>query len=389
MAKRKTKCGVYNMGWRSFEDSINTGIAAEKAGHRVQFFTDQMVAYFFREQSVPVFGEEPMVPGPLKYKGEYIPTLGCMGLPKGIMGIPNPNIVMPVIAEKTTDIEFYLGAIDCVRNGPSVLAQTFMTLDHAAQGRAFFALGGSEMKQISPYGYSRIGSAKKLEESLIIIRKLFESDGEPVFFEGEYYSMTGGSLPMEPYRKGKPPRVVVAPGISNEIMGQYSDGMLTNTKRHPGGYEAFKKDVQSMRDAANRAGRDGDKLIVTACPQLLMHDDPKVLRRLASHPKLTMQTMLTGREKGIMWREDGFVHPLGDEFGYARKLRPEKMDVDVLKKAVTEVPPEAVMKIGFHAGSVEEVAAQLKPFCDGGLEYLGLVDYATWADQSDEMAEEA
>jgi phthiodiolone/phenolphthiodiolone dimycocerosates ketoreductase len=144
-----------------------------------------------------------------------------------------------------------------------------------------------------------------------------------------------------------------------------------------------------MRQAAFDAGRDGDALIVTACPQLLMHDDPKELRRLAGSEKLAFQTMLTGREKGIQWREDGFVHPLGDEFGYARKLRPEKMDVDVMKKAVKEVPPEAVMKIGFHAGSVEEVAAQLKPYVDGGLEYLGLVDYATWVDTSDEMAESA
>ena len=80
---------------------------------------------------------------------------------------------------------------------------------------------------------------------------------------------------------------------------------------------------------------------------------------------------------------------LGDDFGYARKLRPEKMDAAVLKAAISKVPPEAVMRLGFHAGSVEEVAAQLKPYIEGGLEYLGLVDYAIWADPSLEMAEQA
>jgi alkanesulfonate monooxygenase SsuD/methylene tetrahydromethanopterin reductase-like flavin-dependent oxidoreductase (luciferase family) len=164
---------------------------------------------------------------------------------------------------------------------------------------------------------------------------------------------------------------------------------LTNTKRHPGGVESFVKDVRLMREAADRAGRDGDALTVTACPQILMHEDPAELRRLASSPKLAFQTMLTAREKGIQWRDEGFVHPLGDDFGYARKLRPERMDADVLKAATSKVPPEAVMRLGFHAGSVEEVAAQLKPYIQGGLEYLGLVDYAIWADQSPEMAEQA
>jgi len=389
MTRRAAKCGVYNMSWGSWEDSVNVGVAAEGAGHRVQFFTDQMVAYLFPEQSRPLFGDEALVPSPLRHDGKFIPTVGSMGVPDDIMGIPNPLVLMPVIADKTTDIEFFLGAIDTVRNGPSVLAQTFMTLDHATQGRAFFALGGSEMKQLSPYGYSRIGSAKKLEESLIIIRRLFEADGAPVFFDGEFYSMNGGSLPIGPYRMDRMPRIVVAPGVSAELMGRYSDGMLTNTKRHPGGVESFVKDVRLMREAADRAGRDGDALTVTACPQILMHEDPAELRRLASSPKLAFQTMLTAREKGIQWRDEGFVHPLGDDFGYARKLRPERMDADVLKAATSKVPPEAVMRLGFHAGSVEEVAAQLNPYIQGGLEYLGLVDYATWADQSPEMAEHA
>src|SRR2546423_14816321 len=152
-----------------------------------------------------------------------------MGVPDDIMGIPSPLVLMPVIADKTTDIDFFLGAIDTVRNGPSVLAQTFMTLDHATKGRAFFALGGSEMKQLSPYGYSRIGSAKKLEESLIINRRLFEADGAPVFFDGVFYSMNGGSMSFCCYRHGQPTSILVTSCCYTEIVGRFSVGLIINT----------------------------------------------------------------------------------------------------------------------------------------------------------------
>jgi len=47
------------------------------------------------------------------------------------------SIVMALSAAATTSVELYLGAIDVVRHSPSKLAQHFVTLDHAAKGRAF------------------------------------------------------------------------------------------------------------------------------------------------------------------------------------------------------------------------------------------------------------
>ncbi|MET0986970.1 MAG: LLM class flavin-dependent oxidoreductase [Steroidobacteraceae bacterium] len=385
------KCGIYNMAWNNWDDTINIGMEAEKAGHRVQFFTDQLVAYLFGDDAEKLFGKEDLGAGPLQHNGKYIPNFAVMGMPReGMgMGLIDPTIAMPVIADKTQKMELFLGAIDAVRHGPTKLAQTFMTLDHACKGRAFFALGGSEMKQISPYGYSRIGSAKKLEEALIIMRMMFDHPHDRLHFKGEHWSITGGSLPLVPYDGKTPPRLIVAPGMPWETVGKYADGMLTNTKRHPGRAAGFKRDMEAMRAAAKAAGRDPSKLTATACPQVLMHDDPNELRRLASSRKLKFQTMLTGKEKGEQWKEYGFTHPLGDEFGYARKLKPEAIDIEMLRPAIDKVPPEAVMEIGFHCGTVDQVAAQLKPYIDAGLEYLGIVDYATFADNSPQMQKHA
>ena len=376
---RKAKAGIYNMAWRSWDDHVKLGVESEKAGHRVQLFTDLMVRYLFKEQGEHIFGKEKLAPGPVL----GIPNNGVQAVPYGpeLMGVTDPLLVMGAVAANTQSMELLLGAIDTVRHAPQKLAQSFLTLDHISKGRCIFALGGSEMKQLSPYGFSRIGSAKKLEEAIQIIRLLFEAQGGPVHFEGEHWKMNGGSLPIRPYG-AEPPKVICAPGVSPQIMGRYSDGMLTNTKRHPGGIEGFKKDVQAMRAAARDAGRNPDDLIVAAATQIVMHDDPKELYRLCNQRALKFVTMQTAKERGAMWKEFGFEHPLGDEYGYARKLKPEIIDPAVVNAAIDKVPAEAVMKLGFHAGSVEQIASELQGYVDAGLDYLGIVDYGLWVDHS-------
>jgi phthiodiolone/phenolphthiodiolone dimycocerosates ketoreductase len=379
---RNAKAGIYNMAWAKWEDGVNLGVEAEKAGHGVQFFTDLMVRYLFKEQGEKIFGKESLAPGPLA----GIPNNGIQAVPYGPeqMGVTDTMLTMGAVGAATSKIELLLGAIDCVRHAPQKLLQSFLTMDHITKGRGIYALGGSEIKQLTAYGFSRIGSAKKLEESIKIIRLLLEAEGGPVHFDGEYWKMKGGSMPIRPYGD-KPPKIICAPGVSNEVMGRYSDGMLTNTKRHPGGVEGFKRDVDAMRESAAKAGRNPDDLIFAACPQIIMHDDPAKVRDLANQRPLKFVTMMTAKERGYMWKEFGFEHPLGDEFGYARKQRPENADPDVINAAIEKVPAEAVLQLGFHSGSVDQIADELLAYIDAGLNYLGIVDYGLWVDHG--MAE--
>jgi alkanesulfonate monooxygenase SsuD/methylene tetrahydromethanopterin reductase-like flavin-dependent oxidoreductase (luciferase family) len=67
--------------------------------------------------------------------------------------ILDASIVMALSGPQNKQIELYLGAIDVVRHSPSKLVQQFVTLDHAAKGRAFFALGASEAKNALIYGH--------------------------------------------------------------------------------------------------------------------------------------------------------------------------------------------------------------------------------------------
>ena len=384
MAKRTAKAGIYNMAWEKWEDGVNLGVEAEKGGDGVQFFTDLMVRYLFKEAGEQIFGVETLAPSPFP----PIKSNGIQAVPYGqqLMGVTDPLLVMGAVGAATSKIELLLGAIDCVRHAPQKLLQSFLTLDHITKGRGIYALGGSEIKQLTPYGFSRIGSAKKLEESIQIIRLLLEAEGGPVHFQGEHWKMKGGSMPIRPYGD-KPPKIICAPGVSIEVMGRYSDGMLTNTRRHPGGLEGFKRDVENLKESAVKAGRNPDDLIVAACPQIVMHSDPKKVYELCSTRQLKFVTMMTARERGYMWKDMSFEHPLGDEFGYARKQRPEDTDPAVINAAIEQVPTEAVIAMGFHTGSWEQIAEELQGWVDAGLDYLGIVDYGLWVDY--EIAEEA
>ncbi|SCW66078.1 Luciferase-like monooxygenase [Sphingobium faniae] len=374
---RLAKAGVYNMGWSNWDEAVALGVEAEKGGDKVQFFTDLMVRYLFKETGEKIFGKEKLAPSP--FPG--ILSNGVQAVPYGpeLMGVTDPLLVMGAVGAQTSTMEMLLGAIDCVRHAPQKLLQSFLTLDHITKGRGIYALGGSEIKQLTPYGFSRIGSAKKLEEAIQIIRLLLEAEGGPVHFQGEHWKMKGGSMPIRPYGD-KPPKIICAPGVSNEIMGRYSDGMLTNTKRHPGGLEGFRRDVAIMRESAAKAGRNPDDLIVSACPQIIMHDDPAKVQELANSRELKFVTMMTGKERGYMWKDYGFEHPLGDEFGYARKQRPEDADPEVINAAIEKVPAEAVTQIGFHAGSVQQIIDELSAWVEAGLDYIGIVDYGLWVD---------
>jgi phthiodiolone/phenolphthiodiolone dimycocerosates ketoreductase len=286
-------------------------------------------------------------------------------------------LVMTLAAARTKSMELYLGAIDFVRHPPSKLAQTFLTIHEAAEGRAMFALGASEAKNVVPYGHSRKGSAKKFEESLAIMRLLLDSGGAPVTYAGEHYSMKGGVLQVEPWG-GVPPKVLAATGGTEEtlaLVGNYADGLLTHLPGFvPGGPEQFANDREIIRQAAERAGRDPDALRFASSVMLAMHDDEDMLRRVAETLPLKWDTIVYGRTFGRQWRDAGFEHPLGDEWGYARHLVPERYSAEEIRRACDAVPVDAVLNLGRFSGSAEDCADQLAPYVEAGLQYAFLVD---------------
>jgi phthiodiolone/phenolphthiodiolone dimycocerosates ketoreductase len=359
----KAKCGPYNLQFANVDAMVRYGKRSEAAGDEVMFFTDQMEGYFAAEDIKKAVGAG----------ARGGPVAGAQ------MGMCDPAPVIPLVAKETKDIELFLGAVDTRRHVPSKLAQTFMTLDNATRGRSFFALGAGELKQLGNYGMTRKDISKRLADAMIIIRKMLDAPGEKVYYEGEYYSNGGGLLPTHAYGK-TPPKFIATPGLFPiEYLGQYADGMLVSLKRYLGGAQQYSKDVKKIKNAAEKAGRDPEQLRFAAAVLTFMHDDPKELDRLAEKRQSRFYAMMIGADRGAHWKNFGMEHPLGDDWGYARSAAPGRLNGDQLSAAVDKVSVEAVKKIGFFSGSVEEVAEKLKPYVEGGLNYCGVVNYAGWA----------
>lgn len=356
------KVGVYGMFFPPIEMCVEYAKQCEATGLDVVTFTDQI------QNNLPQ-SIWPEIPA-----SAYLPRAH---------NFYDASLMLALAAQATSNIELFFGAVDVVREVPSKLAQKFLTLDHITRGRGIYALGAGEAKNMVQYGHSRKGSAKKLDETLQILRLLFDSEGAPVHFEGEHYSMKGGVVDLAPYG-GEPPRILVATGGSTETLwtvGRYSDGLLTNLPGMcHGGPEQFAKDVASVREGAELAGRDPDRLRFAASVLVLMNDDPAEVDRLGGSPYLRWDTIVYGAAFGRDWRNFGFEHPLGDDWAYARHLTPAGYSAQYVKDAIARVPMEAARDMGHISGSVSAVAAEIEAYFDAGLDYACVIDHSPAAD---------
>ena len=85
-----------------------------------------------------------------------------------------------------------------------MLAQTALTIDHLSKGRFILGLGSGETENTVPYGFDFTKPVSRFEESIKVIKLLWESDG-PVDFEGEFYHLQHARLDTEPYDGSCPP----------------------------------------------------------------------------------------------------------------------------------------------------------------------------------------
>ncbi|WP_197417679.1 LLM class flavin-dependent oxidoreductase [Mycobacterium sp. GA-2829] len=117
--------GVYGRFSPPVQDAVEFSASCEQIGLDLVAFTDQIAGNLPNE-----VWAETAAGKYLRRQHNYLDASTVMALP----------------AAATSRIEPLSGRIDVVRNVPSRLAQTFVTLSHAAQGRAWFALGASDQE---------------------------------------------------------------------------------------------------------------------------------------------------------------------------------------------------------------------------------------------------
>ena len=277
----------------------------------------------------------------------------------------DPFVMMGMMAARFRRVRIGTGVTEPFRRHPATLAQAFVTLDHLTRGRAILGIGNGERENTEPYGIRFTKRVARLEEALAIIRRLWESRGEPVDFDGTFWRLRR-ALFATPLHAGRAPAVWVAAHAPRmlALTGRFGDGWYPTMKM---GAAEYAEKLGRIEAAAHEARRPFGRFEPALQIQLALGRDRRtVLDALARLPAGGALAMLL---PGPLWTRHGLRHPLGDEFEGFPEFVPEEVTPAQLETARRQVTPELIGD-GVFAGSVRDVIDELRPLVAAGLRHV-------------------
>jgi phthiodiolone/phenolphthiodiolone dimycocerosates ketoreductase len=276
-----------------------------------------------------------------------------------------PFVMLGMMAARYRGVRLGTGVTEPFRHHPASLAQAFVTLDHLTRGRAILGIGNGERENTEPYGIPFVRRVGRLEEALAIIRRLWESGGEPVDFDGSIWRLKR-ALFATPLYAGKAPALWIAAHAPRmlALTGRYADGWYPTMKMTP---EEYGEKLGRILAAAVQAGRAPERFEPALQIQLVLGKDRKsALESMLKVPAAGALSMLL---PGALWTRHGLRHPLGPTFEGFPDFVPEEITTEQIVDARAQVS-HALLGDGVFAGSVDEVVSDLKALVDAGLRHV-------------------
>jgi phthiodiolone/phenolphthiodiolone dimycocerosates ketoreductase len=258
-----------------------------------------------------------------------------------------------------------------VRRHPSTLAQCALTIDHIARGRFILGLGSGETENTVPYGFDFARFASRFEESLKVIKLLWETDGA-VDFEGQFYKLHHARLDTEPF-EGRFPKIWLAASGPRmlDIAGRYADGWWPAGAYSP---EDYAGKLQKLRQSAERAGRDPLAITPAFIWTCLIGDEAE-LEEILRAP--LVQAYLLHISADIM-KAHGFEHPMGATWRGFQDINPATLTRERILAFLAKVDTIAIRAV-VPTGTPQQIARILKGFADAGLRVPKILDYSGMA----------
>ncbi|MFT3966500.1 MAG: LLM class flavin-dependent oxidoreductase [Sphingobium sp.] len=271
----------------------------------------------------------------------------------------------------TRNVPIATSVVDTVRRHPAMLAQSALTLDHLSRGRFILGLGSGEAENIVPYGFDFEKPVGRFEESLRVIRLLWESEG-PVDFEGRFHRLHHARLDTE-LHEGKCPPIWIGAGGPRmlEITGRLADGWWPAGAWSP---EDYAGKLGAIRASAERAGRDPMAIVPAFIQTCLIGDDAELAEMVAAPLVKAIILQISAAELA----RHGHVHPLGEDWRGFVDLDPALMTRGRFLAFCEQVTPEMILDLIPH-GTPRQVARTVKGFCDAGLRVPKILDYGGMA----------
>jgi phthiodiolone/phenolphthiodiolone dimycocerosates ketoreductase len=291
----------------------------------------------------------------------------------------NPHVffetlcTLAVAAWNTKQVLLGPSVTEAFRRHPAMLAQAFLTLDHISKGRAILGIGAGEGENVIPYGIEWRKPVGRLEESLKIIRLLWETD-EKVDFAGRFWQLKDAVLGLKPYQEGRyPPIWIGAHGPKMlDLTGRLGDGWLPAILD-----PTFYADgLSAIRDSAKRADRNPDEITPALwCYTVLDEDHNECLRMLET--PLAKNYMLTLPDEEF--KRHNLRHPLGENFYGLLDYIPTRYDRETALNALAKVP-RAMCEDHYLHGTPDEAIGKIEEFTKLGMRHLVLCNMTYFFD---------
>ncbi len=275
------------------------------------------------------------------------------------------------VAALTKNTPIATSVVDTARRHPAMLAQTALTISHISKGRFILGLGSGEMENVVPYGFDFSRPVARFEESLKVIRLLWESDG-PVDFEGQFFKLHHARLDTEPFDGKAPPIWVGCSGPRMlAITGAHADGWWPVGTITVEGYSA---QLAALHEAAERSGRDPAALTTAGFLTCLIGDEGEIAEMIRQ--PLVKAFLLQVR--GDFLKQQGFAHPMGEAWKGIHDIDPRVLTRDRIVRFLDEVEPGAVLAALPH-GTPRRIAEIAKAYVDAGMQAPKILDYGGMA----------
>ena len=275
------------------------------------------------------------------------------------------------VAARTSRIKLATSILDTVRRHPVMLAQSALTLSHLSGGRFILGLGAGERENLAPYGFDHRGTVSRFAEAVRLIRLLWDADG-PVDFAGRYFTLEHARLDTDLHHTGPPPIWIGANGPRMlRLVGELGDGWWPTGSAGP---ETYAAQLASIREAAERAGRD-PHAITPAKMVVCLIGEPDELTAIMQRPLVkSLVLQLTADALAA----SGHRHPMGEHWRGIQDIDPRMLPRDALLQLFDRVDPAAILSVVPH-GTPREVAAQIADFAAVGARVVSVLDYSGMA----------
>ncbi len=283
----------------------------------------------------------------------------------------DPFIEAGYIAAKNPDIGLRLST-DSLRSGPAELLRRLLTLANATSGPVVCAIGAGEARQTKPFGYKRAEGLKRLEDTLALVRKLYDAQ-EPISYEGHFWNYTnafmGDARPAirpEFWALGGGPTLL-------EIAAKHADGFEAAVPQAITNPDKFAQLVRSLREKVEANGRDPQKFGMGIWLVCATHDDPDVLDVVLDNPLIKYFAACNGRVDGKNWAEVGITPVMPEGWNYPTHWLPAEHPAAEIRDIVARTSNELVRK-SFYCGTPDYLTGVCREYIDAGADFVSIAD---------------